>query len=77
MQRGLFARSCRFALLIGLSTILMGCATTQYQGLEPSARTFHGDDAGPQDYYIGADLDFVVDTPQPHVPASHEFDDVH
>jgi hypothetical protein len=77
MQRGLFRRSFRFALLIGLSSIFMGCSTTQYQGLEPSARTFHGDDAGPKDFYIGADLNFAVDTPQPHVPTSPQLDDVH
>lgn len=77
MLRGLLGRSCRFALLIGLSTMLIGCSATQYQGLEPSARTFHGDDAGPKDFYIGADFNFAVDTPQPHVPARRQFDDVH
>ena len=65
------------SLLVGACAMFTGCATTQYQGLEPSARTFRGEEAGPKDYYIGMDFNFAVDTPQPHTPAGHQFDDVH
>jgi hypothetical protein len=57
--------------------MFMGCATTKYQGIEPSARTFRGEEAGPKDYYIGAEFNFAVDTPQPHSLPARPFDDVH
>jgi hypothetical protein len=52
---------------------LGGCARTNYQGLEPSARTFH-EDANPRDYYVGMNLQFSVDQESPHLPAAHRLD---
>jgi len=68
-------RLISISLMVG--AMFLGCATTQYQGLEPWARTFRGDEAGPKDYYIGMDFNFAVDTPPPHGPPSRQFDDVH
>ena len=64
------ARALTLATLFGT---LAGCATGHYQGLEPSARTFH-EDANARDYYVGMDLNFSVDQDSPHLAAAHRFD---
>jgi hypothetical protein len=79
MQSAIF-RKCLISLtLILLGASMSGCSSTLLQGVEPSARTFHGDEAGPKDYYIGMDLNFAVDTPEePHTsPVTHQFDEIH
>ena len=52
---------CGLNLCIGLG-LLAGCSTVNYQGSEPSARTF-SECPGVRDYYVGMNFNFSMDRP--------------
>jgi hypothetical protein len=64
-----FSSAFSLALPIAASA-LTGCATSTFQDLSPSVRTFS--DSGrtrTSEYYVGLDLDFAIQDDAPHVPA--------
>jgi hypothetical protein len=45
-----------------------GCSNAAYQGADFTARSFNEDPTGLHDTYLGFDLNFTLQTDEPHVP---------
>ena len=59
------------ALAVGAATT-GGCATAEYRGASPSARTMTDSPRDLRDYYVGMNFQFALDRPGDYRPAPQD-----